>query len=144
MTAVGTVHVVCAVSALVVAAVVFLRPKGTVEHVRAGRAYVVLLLVLNLSAALVPTDGVGPFHVLAVVSVVTVSAGWLLSPRRTKQRAPHAILMVWSVAGVAAAGLAQGATARAPDAAPWPVLVPTLLVSAAAAVITVRLSRRSG
>ena len=143
MTAAGVVHVVCAALALIVATVVFVQRKGTAKHVRLGRAYVVLLLVLNVSAALVPSEGIGPFHVLAVVSLLTVAAGWSLSPRRLKQDRPHAILMVWSVAGVVAAGLAQPATGRAPEAAPWPVVLPTALVVAVAALATVRLGRRA-
>lgn len=142
MTAPGLVHVVCAALSLGLAGFILLRPKGTPEHVRAGHAYVGLLVLLNASALLVPTDEIGPFHVLALVSVATLAAGLLLSPRRRGGRVPHAILMVWSVAGVVAAGLAQGATAGIPHAAPWPVILPTGLVTAVTALITVRMVRQ--
>ena len=41
--------------------------------------------------------------------------------------------MVWSVAGLVAAGLAQAATAALPAAAPWPTVAVTAAVCAGAA-----------
>jgi uncharacterized membrane protein len=144
MTPAGAVHVACAVLALVAAVLVLRRPKGTAQHVRIGRAYIGLLLGLNISALLVPSDGIGPFHVLAVVSLLTLAGGWLASPRRARRREPHAVFMVWSVAGVVAAGLAQAATATATGAAPWPTVLATTVVCAVAGVATLRLVRPRG
>ena len=133
----GAVHVAAAVLALATAALVLARTKGTRSHVRLGRAYVVLLLVLNTSALLTYEEGgVGAFHVMAVVSLATLAGGLAASPRRLRDRVPHAVLMVWSVAGLVAAGLAQAATALLPDATPWPTLAVTLLVCGVALAAT--------
>jgi len=145
MTASGAVHVLAAVLALVTAGVVLSRPKGTRSHVRLGRLYVVLLLTLNTSALLTydDTGRPGGFHVLALVSLATLFAGLLLSPRRATSRIPHAVLMVWSVTGLVAAGLAQAATVLLPQAAPWPTLLTSCLACAVAAVATSAMATRA-
>jgi hypothetical protein len=73
----------------------------------------------------------GPFHALAVVSLVTTGLGWLTARRRAGSRAgvvAHASFMTWSWIGVVTAGLAQAANQRWPAQSPWPVLA---VVSAA-------------
>ena len=135
----GGLHVTAAVLALAAAGLVLVRTKGTTAHVRLGRVYVVLLVLADVIALLTYHDsaGPGPFHVLAVVSLATLTAAVLWSPRRRRgSRQTHGILMIWSVAGLVGAGLAQGATAALPEAAPWPTLAATAAVCVLAARAT--------
>ena len=133
MSDLGSLHVTAAVLALAMAALVLIRTKGTTAHVRLGRAYAVFLVLVDVVALLTYQDGVGPgpFHLLAVVSLATLTAAIVWSPRRRGSRQTHGIFMIWSVAGLVGAGLAQGATAALPDAAPWP----TVSVTAAVCVL---------
>ena len=124
MSFLGSLHVAAAVLALAVAAIVLVRTKGTTSHVRLGRIYVVLLVLVDGFALLTYQNGIGPFHLLAVISLATLTAGLIWSPRRRGSRQTHGILMIWSVAGLVGAGLAQGATAALPRRAhgrPWPL-----------------------
>ena len=116
MSFLGSLHVAAAVLSLAVAAIVLARTKGTPAHVRLGRAYVVLLVLVDTFALLTYQSGVGPFHLLAVISLATLTAGLVWSPRRRGSRQTHGILMIWSVTGLVGAGLAQGATAVLPRA----------------------------
>jgi uncharacterized membrane protein len=138
----GSLHVAAAVLALVVAAIVLVRRKGTTAHVRLGRVYVVLLVLVDAFALLTYRNGIGPFHLLAVISLATLSAGVVWSPRRRGSRQTHGILMIWSVAGLVAAGLAQGATAAIPQASPWPTVATTASVCLLATLATRALTRR--
>jgi uncharacterized membrane protein len=134
----GGLHVMAAVLALGTAVVVLMSTKGTTAHVRLGRVYAVLLVLVNLSALLTyrQVSGPGPFHLLAVVSLTTLAAAVLWSPRRRGTPVTHGILMIWSVAGLMGAGLAQQATAAVPDAAPWPALAAIAGVGVLAALAT--------
>ena len=136
MSFLGSLHVATAVLALVVAATVLVRTKGTTAHVRLGRVYVVLLALVDGFALLTYRNGIGPFHLLAVISLATLIAGLVWSPRRRGSRQTHAILMIWSVAGLVGAGLAQGATAALPQANPWPTVATTATVCLLAALAT--------
>ena len=89
MSFLGSLHVAAAVLALAVAAIVLVRTKGTTSHVRLGRAYVVLLVLVDAFALVTYQDGVGPFHLLAVISLATLTAGLLWSPRRRGSRRTH-------------------------------------------------------
>ena len=122
--------------ALAVAAIVLVRTKGTTAHVRLGRVYVVLLILVDAFALLTYQDGIGPFHILAVISLGTLTAGLAWSPRRRGSRQTHGILMIWSVAGLVAAGLSQGATAALLQVSPWPTVATTASVCLLAALAT--------
>ena len=132
----GGMHVAAAVLALAVAAIVLARAKGTTFHVRLGRVYVVLLILVDAFALLTYQEGIGPFHLLAVISLATLTAGLVWSPRRRGSRQTHGILMIWSVAGLVGAGLAQGATAALPQASRWPTVATTASVCLLAALAT--------
>ena len=136
MSFLGSLHVAAAVLALAVAAIVLVRTKGTTAHVRLGWLYVVLLVLVDVFALLTYQNGVGPFHLLAVISLATLTAGLVWSPRRRGSRQTHGILMIWSIAGLVAAGLAQGATAALPQASPWPTVAATASVCLHAALAT--------
>lgn len=123
----GTLHVVAAGAALVLGLVVLVRRKGDAAHVRLGRLYVGVMLAVSFPVLFVhdATGRPGPFHALAVVSLLTTALGWLSARRRPRSRpgvGAHATLMAWSFAGVLTAGLAQVANQRWPQESPWPVL----------------------
>lgn len=111
----GTIHIVLAIASLVLGAVVLLQKKGGKRHRRLGYLYSVALLLVNLSALSVyeESEGPGPFHVLALISLATLIAGFapafLRKPRNAWMNL-HAYFMSWSYVGLVAAGVAQMAT----------------------------------
>lgn len=111
----GTIHVVLAIIAIAVGATMFLLKKGGRSHRTLGYLYSVALLLVNLSALSVYQDseGLGPFHILALVSLVTLGAGILPAFFRKPKTAwmpRHAYFMSWSYIGLIAAGAGQLAT----------------------------------
>lgn len=124
---IGRLHVAAACVSLGVGLLVLFRgDKGSYVHVALGRVFLVSMGFVNLPVLFLYEDSgrLGPFHVLAVVSVVTTTAGWLsLQPARRARRAIalHAYFMTWSWIGVTTAGLAQAANRQWPAQAPWPV-----------------------
>lgn len=112
MTILGWWHVSAAALALVTGALVFAARKGTRRHVLLGRVYGVGMLLVNLPALLLYEESgrLGPFHVLAVISLATLTLGLaplLLGYRNSKHVARHGLFMAWSYVGLVAAGLAQ-------------------------------------
>jgi uncharacterized membrane protein len=150
MISLGWTHTVAALTALVAGAAVLLTRKGTRRHRQLGWVYVVSMLLLNGTALLIYRlfGRVGPFHVGAVFSFVTVVAGTVaaLGARRARVRRDavararalerHYQWMTWSYVGLAAAAVSEIAT-RMPALRPRPgqglafgltVAVATLLV----------------
>lgn len=111
----GTVHIVFAIAALTLGAAVAFRPKGGQRHRTLGYCYAISLLLVNVSALTVYEDsaGAGPFHVLALISLVTLISGFIPAFLRlpvTSWLGLHAYFMSWSYVGLVAAGVAQIAT----------------------------------
>ncbi len=131
--ALATAHVLAAFSALVVGAAVLLLPKGTNSHRVIGIVYVLVLVVVNVAALSLHRENTfGVFHILAVVSLITIAVG--LSPLLLGRRSEviivtHAYCMTWSYAGLVAAGLGQLAAAVGQDVGAWvvPVVIGTAL-----------------
>jgi uncharacterized membrane protein len=163
MMSLGWTHTAAALAALVAGAAVLLTRKGTRRHRQLGWAYVVSMLLLNGTALLIYRlfGRVGPFHVGAVFSFVTVVAGTVaaLGARRARARRDavararalerHYQWMTWSYVGLAAAAVSEIAT-RMPALRPRPgqgmafgvtVAVATLLVVGVGALLIRR--RRS-
>ena len=97
----GTLHLVFAIGALTVGAAVACRPKGDQRHRALGYFYAISLLLVNVSALSVYEDsaGVGPFHILALVSLVTLISGFIPAFLRrpvTGWLDLHAYFMSWS------------------------------------------------
>lgn len=108
----GAIHEVFAITAIAVGAAMFLLKKGGRRHRTFGYLYSVALLLVNLSALSVYQDseGPGPFHILALVSLVTLCAGVLpafFRNPRTAWMSRHAYFMSWSYIGLVAAGVGQ-------------------------------------
>jgi uncharacterized membrane protein len=111
----GTIHITLAITALAVGAAMFLQGKGGRRHRNFGYLYSGALLLANLSSLLVYQDsaGPGPFHILALVSLITLSAGVVPAILRTPRKVwinRHAYFMSWSYVGLVAAGVGQMAT----------------------------------
>jgi uncharacterized membrane protein len=131
--AIASGHLVGAVSALVVGAVVLLLPKGTPTHRVIATIYVLALVLVNVAALSLHRENTfGVFHALAVASLVTIAVG--LAPLLVGKRSPqaiatHAYCMTWSYAGVVAAGSGQLAVTLGQDATAWivPVVIAAVL-----------------
>ncbi len=125
-------HIMAAVTALVVGAVVLALPKGIGRHRGAGSVYVVCLVAVDVAALFVHRNATfGVFHALAVVSLLTIVAGLL--PMLMGSRSPlpinmHAYCMTWSYAGLVAAGCGQLTVRVAGDLGEW--AVPTVIIAA--------------
>jgi uncharacterized membrane protein len=111
----GPLHLVSSVVALMAGAWVLLRNKGGAWHRRIGWTYAVSMLVLNLTALGIYrlTGTVGPFHVAALLSLLTVVAGVIPARRRLPRGSwldRHYAFMTWSYVGLAAAAVSEVAT----------------------------------
>ena len=107
-TFISWLHIGSALLAMVLGLWVLLRRKGDRLHVRLGYAYVASMLFVNGTAfGLYKLFGTfGPFHVAAIVSLLTLAAGMrvvLRKPRRKDWLVQHLTYMYWSVIGLYAA-----------------------------------------
>lgn len=131
----GVVHVAFALMALVSGLVVVLMRKGTPRHRKIGWVYAVSMLGLNVTALLIYRlfGRFGPFHIAALLSLLTIIAGLITVVLRRPRRNwvdHHAYWMAWSYVGLCAAAASE-ITTRVPDSPFWwMVLGSTLLVIA--------------
>ena len=139
--ALATGHLVAAVSALLLGAVVLALPKGTPAHRKIASGYVVALVLVDVAAlSLHREDAFGVFHALAVVSLGTIGVGLapLLVGRRSAMAVTtHAYCMTWSYAGLVAAGCGQLAvTVGGQEIRPWvvPAVIGAVLSISAVAI----------
>ncbi len=128
----GLIHVAFAFTALISGFFVFFNKKGTRRHKKIGWVYGASMLGLNVTALSIYRlfGTFGPFHVLAVVSLVTIVLGLLhVILRRPKKNwyEHHAYWMSWSYVGLAAAAAAE-VTSRVPDSPFWWMVVGGSLV----------------
>jgi len=140
---IGTLHVTAALTAVAVGGVLLSARKGTRRHVHVGRLYVAAMLAATVPVLwLYDSDGrPGPFHILAIVSLVTLAGGIAASPSRsgsTESVRAHGTFMLWSYAGLTGAGVAQAANATWPRWSPWPVVAVVLSVVVAGFLIIPR------
>jgi uncharacterized membrane protein len=124
---IGGLHVASACAGLCVGLMVLLRGKGGAWHVVLGRLFLPSMVLLNVPVLLLYEDSgrPGPFHVLAVVSLVTTTLVWPFLRGRLRGRraiAGHASFMTWSWIGAATAGLARLGNRQLPEQSPWPVV----------------------
>ncbi len=108
--ALGGVHVLFGVLALVAGAAVFFVEKGSRLHRRLGKTYATSMFALNGTALMIYDlfGGFGPFHWAALASLATLIAGlWPLRARAPGWVERHAIFMCWSFVGLSAATAAE-------------------------------------
>lgn len=73
----GWIHSLACLVALAAGPVGLMTRKGSPRHVLIGRAYMIAMIVLNLTALGIYRLGVFFFpHVLAIVTLVLIAAGW--------------------------------------------------------------------
>ena len=119
---ISAAHITAAVISLVTGAVVVLWQKGTYRHKVIGYCYVAAMLTLNITALLIYrlTGSFGPFHVMALISLGGLLAGFapalLRRPDWLKQ---HLNGMAWSYIGLLMAAASELAV-RLPNAPFWP------------------------
>lgn len=138
----GLLHVLLAVAALLFGTLVLFQRKGNSRHRFLGRAYLVLMLGLNLTALLnYELFGYfGPFHWMALFSLASVLGGYLTVRRkRPGWKHPHAYFMTGSYVGLVAATVAEIAS-RTPG---WPfgfsVVISSVLVILVGVVLMMRM-----
>jgi uncharacterized protein (DUF2141 family)/uncharacterized membrane protein len=136
---IGAVHASLGLLAVTLGLAVVAMRKGTAAHRRAGLLYAIVLVLLNATALMIYDlfGRFGPFHILALVSLATVSAGvvpvWLRRPRGWLDL--HARFMSWSYAGLVAAVFSEIGV-RVPGVGfTTGVIVPTAAVMLAAALL---------
>ena len=119
----GVIHTLAASIAILVGAVVFLRPKGGPWHRRLGYAYVLCMLIVIVTALAIYrlTGRFNVLHGAAVASSISIGCGfshaWLRKPHGM-WHVWHFYWMSWSFIGLLAAFVAEMATRVA---RPWMV-----------------------
>jgi uncharacterized membrane protein len=107
MTLLAQIHVGMGLTALTSGAVVFFNVKGTKFHRILGYTYVISMVLLNATALMIYRlfGHFGPFHVLAVLSLLSVLAGFLPAYRKKPRKwvQTHFRWMCGSYVGLAAA-----------------------------------------
>lgn len=142
----GTAHTALAVACLFLGAIVLYQQKGGRRHRVLGYLYAGGLLLANLSALSVYEDspGLGPFHILALISLATRSGGFAPAlfryPRNTWLEL-HAYFMSWSYVGLVGAGAAQMATMFLGGGLPGVVIPTFVIVLTGALLIHTRLPK---
>ncbi len=104
----GLFHAACGTFALLFGAANLLLRKGTRAHVRIGWAYTVSMVLLNASAFCIYklTGGFNLFHVLAALSLITLTVGIVQVIARRRLRNwlwRHYQYMCWTYIGLLAA-----------------------------------------
>jgi uncharacterized membrane protein len=112
---IGNAHHAMALLALASGALVLLSKKGGRRHRRTGWVYVASMAAVNLTAFLIYDlfNRIGPFHIAAMVSAITVLIGVVPAVRRRPNRSwveHHAHWMAWSYIGLVAAAVSEVST----------------------------------
>ncbi|MBO0953095.1 DUF2306 domain-containing protein [Fibrella forsythiae] len=139
----GLIHLLAALVALFSGSLVLLRPKGGLFHKRAGYAYLASMLLLNLTALLIYHlfGRFGPFHWLAVLSLLCLTGGMvpaLLRSRITRWIYWHYYFMNWSVVGLYAAFWAETLTRTLPVGQFWPLVLLATMVTTITGSVLIR------
>lgn len=123
MSTIGTIHFTLAIAAMLSGLIVLFLPKGNQRHRFGGWMYAGSMLGLNGTAFMLYRlfGHFGPFHIAAVISLLTVVAG-VATARFRKPKGKwvlgHAYWMTWSYVGLLAAAVSEVAT-RLPESPFW-------------------------
>lgn len=108
---IGMIHLFSAGVALVSGSFVLLSTKGTRLHKKIGYAYAVSMIAVNVTAFFIYRlfGDFGPFHVAAIISLLTLVAGMIpvILRRPTKWFDLHFAFMYYSVIGLYAAFVSE-------------------------------------
>ena len=136
----GLAHALLGVAALILGLALLLGRKGTPVHRRIGQAYVLSMLLLNITALMIYDlyGRFGPFHVASVISLATVGAGFVPVYLRRPRAAwihLHANFMCWSYVGLLAAFVSEVAVRIPGGGFGFAVIAATAIVVAGGAVL---------
>lgn len=107
---IGWLHLLSAYAALLLGGLVAAMPKGTRRHRWLGRSFAVTMVLLNISALAIYdlTGRPNMFHLFAVISLVSLAAGWIAARRRGPVwREVHMRSMLWAYVGLLAAAASE-------------------------------------
>lgn len=144
---IGLVHLISSFAALFLGTWVLAVTKGTRLHKQLGYAYVVSMVVVNITAFSIYRlfNGFGPFHIAAIVGSATLLAGMIPVVFRKhfpKWKRFHVAFMYYSVIGLYAAFVSE-VVVRIPGVSfGWMVFVATLTVMIPAVIFFKRNSER--
>ncbi len=114
MSAAITLHLIGAVIALVLGAIVLILEKGTPRHKLAGRIWVALMLLVSISSFFIfeirDPAGPSPIHLLSIWTLIALSFA-LYHIRRGNRRA-HRSFMIGTYVGLVIAGALAFAPGR--------------------------------
>ena len=115
MSPLGQLHLSASIVALVAGAIVLIRRKGNASHRRIGWLYVASMVLMNGTALMIYrlTRTFGPFHIAALVSLGSLTAGIIPAWRRLPKGQwldRHYSFMAYSYLGLTAAAVAETAT----------------------------------
>ena len=111
--ALGLMHLVLAIAAIVIGTIVVFNRKGTRRHRWLGRCYVALMIAVNVTSLLIYElwGRFGPFHWMALASLATLLAGYIpMIRKRPGWMYRHAYFISGSYVGVLAAAVAEVAS----------------------------------
>lgn len=110
----GSLHLLCALGALLLGPIVLFRRKGDKTHRWLGRLWATMMAIIVISALSMYEMNGRPnlFHFFAVVSLVTLSCAlWAIWRYKRTRKASHLLThqhcMVWAYFGLLMAGLWQ-------------------------------------
>ena len=113
MTTAITLHLIGAIAALIIGAVMLIREKGTSSHKAVGRVWVGLMLLVSISSFFIfeIRNGAGPspIHLLSIWTLIAL--GFALFHIRRGNRRAHRSFMIGTYLGL----LIAGALALEPD-----------------------------
>lgn len=140
----GLVHVLAALAAMVVGIFVLSIKKGTRTHRFLGYLYFYLMLTLNGTAFMLYglLGTFGPFHVAAIISLLTLLAGFIPVIRRkpkSKWLMQHFTFMYFSIVGLYAAFVSETLT-RIPETPFYTmVLIASFLITLAGVMLYLKM-----
>lgn len=140
----GLVHVLAALAAMVVGTFVLSIKKGTRTHRFLGYLYFYLMLTLNGTAFMLYglLGNFGPFHAAAIISLLTLMAGFVPVIRRkpkSKWLMQHFTFMYFSIVGLYAA-FASEALTRIPETPFYTmVFIASFLITLAGVLLYIRM-----
>ena len=107
---IGWLHLTSAWAALLLGGVVAMMRKGSPRHRWLGRSFAATMVVLNATALAIYdlTGRPNMFHLFAVISLVSLGAGWFAARRSGPVwREVHARSMLWAYVGLLAAAASE-------------------------------------
>jgi uncharacterized membrane protein len=108
---IGMLHLLSAGVSLIVGSWVLFSRKGTQLHKKIGYAYALAMVVVNVTAFCIYRlfSGFGPFHVAAIISLLTLVAGMVPAILRKPKNwfDLHFAFMYYSVIGLYAAFVSE-------------------------------------